>query len=511
MAMMQMLDEWPLAVKAKDMPRFPARRATVLAIAALLAALPGGCRDNSAGETKVVAIGREPALRDPTTQPVSAGDALLLQAVAQGLVAFDSGGNIVDGLAERWNVSDDGMSYIFRITPAKWSDGRKVTAEQVARVLKRAMNPAGRNPLRDTLGAVEDVVAMTDRVIEIRLKAPRPNLLPLLAQPEFATIRSGVGTGPYKIAAKRKDGWRELTRSSQAGDDEQPEIETILLKGQEAKDAIESFAAGDSELVLGGTFADLPVTQRVKLPRGALRFDPASGLFGLVPLKTSGPSASPQLRNLLSRAIDRQAFIAALGVPGLGPRATVLEANLDGIAPPAQPAWMAVPIAERRNAAVRDAEGLLGDTKGLAPVRVLLPEGPGGDLLLQELAIDWGALGLKVERASSLRSADFALIDEVSPSLSPAWFVRRFRCGVVPVCDSKADELLDGARVATVPAQRYALITQAAAQIDDKALFIPISAPVRWSLVGGDVNGFRGNRFARHSLVGLREAPSGRD
>ena len=30
------------------------------------------------------------------------------------------GGNIVAGLAERWNVSDDGLSYIFRIASTEW-------------------------------------------------------------------------------------------------------------------------------------------------------------------------------------------------------------------------------------------------------------------------------------------------------------------------------------------------------------------------------------------------------
>ena len=39
---------------------------------------------------------------------------------------------------------------------------------------------------------------MTDRVIEIRLSAPRPNLLQLLAQPEFALSREGLGTGPFQ-------------------------------------------------------------------------------------------------------------------------------------------------------------------------------------------------------------------------------------------------------------------------------------------------------------------------
>ena len=38
---------------------------------------------------------------------------------------------------------------------------------------------------------------MTDRVIEIRLNAPRPNLLQLLAQPEFGWSSASVGTGPF--------------------------------------------------------------------------------------------------------------------------------------------------------------------------------------------------------------------------------------------------------------------------------------------------------------------------
>ena len=70
-------------------------------------------------------------------------------------------------------------------------------------MLKRQLRRASRNPLKDTLGAVEEVVAMTDRVIEIRLRAPRPNLLQLLAQPEFGLIREGQGTGPFQPEAQQ--------------------------------------------------------------------------------------------------------------------------------------------------------------------------------------------------------------------------------------------------------------------------------------------------------------------
>ena len=84
-------------------------------------------------------IGGEPKLRDPAhRRPFGARTRCCSQNVAQGLVRFDAAGNIVRGLAERWNVSDDGLSYIFRIAATKWPDGRKITAQQVARLLKRA-------------------------------------------------------------------------------------------------------------------------------------------------------------------------------------------------------------------------------------------------------------------------------------------------------------------------------------------------------------------------------------
>jgi peptide/nickel transport system substrate-binding protein len=66
---------------------------------------------------------------------------------------------------------------------------------------------------------------------------------------------------------------------------------------------------------------------------------------------------------------------------------------------------------------------------------------------------------------------------------------------------------MDAARQAVVPAQRYALLAQAAARIDDAQLFIPITAPIRWSLVSNRVQSFAGNRYARHTLTGLEQQP----
>jgi peptide/nickel transport system substrate-binding protein len=469
-----------------------------------LALVPAGCRPQPQGAIKAVVIGEgEPRVRDPYLGPLKPQDAVLLQNVAQGLVRFDLGGNIVAGLAERWNVSDDGLSYFYRLAPAQWRDGKKINAEQVALILQRQLASRSRNELKDALGAIDDIVAMTDRVIEIQLVAPRPNLLSLLAQPELAVLRGGSGSGPFTAQPADSAGELRLTRQLPRGDDDEAVVsEQVLLATSNAGDAVRAFANGKVDLVLGGTFADLAVAQRVKLPRAALRFDPASGLFGLVPARAGGPLDKPEVRRLLAQAFDRGNFVGALGVPGLAARATLLEPGLTDTPGPVAPTWFSTPLADRLAALRADSDRLFGKVKPV--IRVALPEGPGGDLLLQELTRDWGMIGLTVERAAG-GNADFTVVDEVAPSPSAAWFVRRFRCGTVAICDAQADELMDAARQTPIPAQRYALLNQAAARIDDAQLFIPITAPVRWSLVSGRIQGFAGNRYASHTLTDLEQ------
>ena len=480
------------------------RRLLALLLVPALMLSPAACRKQSQGTLKVVVIGSAPRLRDPTLGPLPPCDAVLLENVAQGLVRFDANGNIVAGLAERWNLSDDGLSYIFRIASTNWPDGKKVTAQQVARLLKRQLADRSRNSLKDSLGAIDDVVAMTDRVIEIQLLAPRPNLLSLLAQPELAILRDNEGSGPFHAMPNGGPaGGLRLSRAIIDNDDEEPRREQVLLAGDPVQQAIAEFTAGKADLVLDGTFSDLPLAQRAKLPRNALRFDPTAGLFGLVPMRADGVLADPNVRRLLSQALDRDNFVSALAVPGLSARATLLEPGLDGIPGPVVPAWLATPMSDRLTDLHTQSDRQFGKNKPV--INVALPDGPGADLLFGELVRDWGALGLTVVRAEAGTPADFALIDEVAPSTSPGWFVRHFRCGVVPICDEQADALMAAARDTPVPQQRYALLAQAAARIDDAQLFIPISAPVRWSLVSDRIQGFAGNRYARHTLTGLEQ------
>jgi len=115
-------------------------RRLLAAALTLFLACTTACQPSEQGKTKVTVIGSDvPKVVDPSEGPLTAPQAVLLGNVAQGLVRFDASGQIVPGLAERWNVTDDGLSYIFRLEAGEWPDGRKITAQQVARLLRRQL------------------------------------------------------------------------------------------------------------------------------------------------------------------------------------------------------------------------------------------------------------------------------------------------------------------------------------------------------------------------------------
>ena len=114
----------------------PARTSTPVAVSVdlallLLFALAGCDARRDAGAVVASVIGGRPELKEPARGSLTEADRLLLDSTAQGLVRFDASGQIEPGVAERWTVIDGGMSYIFRIRDATWSDGKPVTAAEV--------------------------------------------------------------------------------------------------------------------------------------------------------------------------------------------------------------------------------------------------------------------------------------------------------------------------------------------------------------------------------------------
>jgi peptide/nickel transport system substrate-binding protein len=474
-------------------------RAFGAAIAAALAL--AGCGEEETGPIRVAAIGGRPKLVNPNMERLDAPSAFLVQASAQGLVRFDAAGEIEPALAQRWILSNDGLRYTFRLVRAEWRNGSRITAEQVAARLRAAASASSRNPLKPILGAIDEIVAMTDEVIEISLKSPRPNFLQLLAQPEMAVIRAGEGSGPYR-AGPSPDGGILLTLPENDNEDKrQNRSHAIVLSGARASVAIASFDEKDADLVLGGTLGDLPIARAARLPSNMLVFDPAAGLFGLAVASNDGPLATAEIRQALSMALDRTALVGNLGIQTLSPRETLLPPGVEGLAP-AAPAWTALPTAERRALARRIiAAAALPDRLRL---RVAMPDGPGYRLLFAALRRDWASIGVDAERvAIDAREAELRLIDEVAPVMLASWYLRHFECAASRICDPAADEMMAGARIAPKAEARRAMLANADRILADAAPFIPLAAPVRWSLVSPRLTGFRPNALARHHAIAL--------
>lgn len=470
--------------------------------AALTALVLTSCNDAESGPIAVSAIGGPPTLSNPNRTPLDPPSALLTAAAAQGMVRFDSAGQIEPALAQSWTVTDDGTSYIFRIARTTWEGGGEVTAQQVAVRLRAAASRASRNRLKPLLGAIAEIVAMTDRVIEIRLVSPRPNFLQLLAQPEMAIIRNGAGTGPM-VAGPGPDGATLLRPRPQDGEEAVQELPDIHLRGEPAAIAVARFAAGGAAMVGGGTAADLPIARAARVPVAALRFDPAAGLFGLAVASRSRLVAEPDGRRALSMAIDRDALVGAIGVPGLAARTSLLPAGIREQPNPAFPAWAAAPLPARQAEARTIVARLAGAGDTEPKLRVAMPDGPGAALIFAHLRRDWRVIGVDAERVRPGARADLLLVDEVAPAGLASWYLRQFTCQASIVCSADADAAMDVGRNAQSFAERRDALANADRLLTEAVPFLPLAAPVRWSLVSPRLTGFQPNAFAAHFVGAL--------
>ena len=79
-------------------------------------------------------------------------------------------GELEPGLAESWEMSDDGTTYTFKLRDAKFSDGSPITADDVAFSLERIRTDK-QSAYPAPLGAVESVSASDPKTVMVKLKS----------------------------------------------------------------------------------------------------------------------------------------------------------------------------------------------------------------------------------------------------------------------------------------------------------------------------------------------------
>ena len=391
-----------------------------------------GCSASQDDGVVDVAIIGEPEAQFATGLRLGPAAQHVRAATAEGLVSLNERGEIVPGLAESWIVTEDGLSYIFRLRNTEWPDGSRVTGQSAAQALARAQKQLAGTSLGHDLQKVDAILAMAGRVVEIRLHSPMPDFLQLLAQPELGIRRGERGTGPMAL---RRDGDMAILDPLPPAARGEPDLENwqegfrqIHLTSLPVERALAGFAAGRTDVVLGGTLVNLPLADTGPLSRGTVRLDPAMGLFGLRVTGRQGPLADPALREAVARAIDRSDLLTAFNIAGWSPATRLVPPVQDDEQDDGQQVaperWVDETMEHRRNDARRSVLiwRAANDRRDDAPVVLLIamPPGPGSELLLRELNADLESTGLVVERAAAGRRADLLLMDRVARFPRPA-------------------------------------------------------------------------------------------
>lgn len=477
----------------------------------LLAGL-AGCGNSTAPVLAVDAIGGPD---DPFVQgqrlPPSAQ--LVRAATAEGLVAFDAEGSVVPALADRWIVTSDGLSYIFRLRDGTWEDGSELTGETARDALRAALAGLKGTPLGQDLSVIAEVRAMAGRVVELRLSRPAPDLLDLLAQPELSLTGRGRGTGALSLRRKGADALLtpvapERRGLSQAAD-WQTEVRPITLRATSTAAAVEDFAADKADAVLGGRFADYAQgLGAAGLTRRALRVDPVAGLFGLWVQPGSGALASPAGREALAMAIDRDALASDLAIPEWRPTTRVIPAGAAEAPPAIGERWTDMDMPKRRAAALSRLAPWTVKGGDAITVRVALPAGPGADVVWRHLQADFNAIGVRSLRVAENAPADLRLVDWVARYGRADWYLGQLGCGAARgQCSEAADTAAASARAAATPQARADALAAAEQALTLANVFIPLGNPIRWSLVREPLPGFAPNAWGWHPLSALATRP----
>ncbi len=471
-----------------------------LCLLMMIAASLAGCSqgvDN--GRVRIDVIEERPRPFNIAAAPLPLSSAYLRSATAQGLVTFDNKGRVAPGLANRWIVTDDGMSYIFRLNKTRWNDRREVTSDEVATLLTARIRELRQGRFNAELAVIDRVVPMTGKVVEIRVKTPMPYLLEMLAQPEFGLVRKGFGSGPMQ-AERLGDAMQLRLKGIDEKGDPVLEPETVTLRSSKAALALARYAEGQSDLVEGGRFEDYVLLDAAGINAGDIHFDPVPGLFGLLFTGSGLFLSDRQNREAMAMAIDRPKLLTAFDIVAWREALTLVPESLPNRLDTPRPGWAAQQIADRKNAARATIARWENGNGQVRPLKIALPRGYGGRIFFARLRADMAAIGLDIERVTIDKPHDLRLIDRTADQSSPAWYMDQLSCTVSPICSMDADGLVSEARMSRDLSARAQLLAQAEAQLQETRNFIPIANPLRWSVARPGLLGHFANGRGWHLL-----------
>lgn len=119
------------------------------------------CNNYKNDENIVISLGGEVATIDPHLNTANIGT-VYIRHFFEGLMKKDKDGKIIPGIAERYEMSDDGLVYTFYLrTNAKWSDGKNFTADDFLYSYRRFVDPKTAAPYGHLMKPIKNALKIT--------------------------------------------------------------------------------------------------------------------------------------------------------------------------------------------------------------------------------------------------------------------------------------------------------------------------------------------------------------
>jgi peptide/nickel transport system substrate-binding protein len=253
--------------------------------------------------------------------------------------------SIIPGLAESWERSDDGKTWTYKLRPnLKWSDGKPLTAEDVAWTVNTARKEEWINHFAVTQSLSAE--ARDDTTLIIRSEVPDPKLpqmdvyiLPKHIWGEMSQAdredydgEDGVGSGPFVLEEFQKGQFARF-RANPNYWGGRPAVDKVVLRKFNNPDAmVGALQTGELDAAY-----DIPTSGFRKLEKdpNIVTIEGYQGAMGEIAinggdgLKKPHPALlDPEVREAIGHAIDRETIVnRALG--GLGTPAQTLSTSPD--------------------------------------------------------------------------------------------------------------------------------------------------------------------------------------
>ena len=295
--------------------------ALLLAAGPVVGAQPeaAGAHAEAVGTQRVI-IGTqlEPPVLDPTANPAAAISEVLYGNVYEGLVQFAADGAVLPKLALSWDVSGDGLTYVFHLkSGAHFHDGAVFDAAAAKFSLDRLLAPNSINPQRSRLRAIRSVEVIDPSTLRLQLSRRSGGLLQALAfgsaimvSPQSAENNGlhPIGTGPFRFLRWRRGDSITLERNPDYRGSAALLNQVTFKFITDPTAAFAALMAGDidafSNYPAPESFAQFAADRRFQVFTGTTEMETVLGLNERRP-----PLSNVLVRRAISHALDRHAII----------------------------------------------------------------------------------------------------------------------------------------------------------------------------------------------------------